>query len=1194
MRYLNFNKKERIFLILYTSLLIFSSLCATNIFYKFTNIESISLDNDTKNYLNTAETFIYSLNGKNYLAEYITREKVNKIKEQIGLRDPNKNYNQIIDGYGTGFAPPTEKDYDNLVGQISILSLLPEPFLQAPTAASDLSTEIYFPIVGDQGTQGSCGAWATAYYAYGYLEAKDNGWDASSGNPDYLMSPAWTYNKLVTSDSGSWMIENGEILEEWGCATLSTMPYDETNIDNWGNESAWREAPYHRVYETYLMDFNESNPDSTIELIKSLINGGTPVTFTLDAGQFSNGLADNYIISSAEYSSLTINHAQCIVGYDDSVAEDGDTGAFRVVNSWGNYYLMDGGYYWLTYETIKEIGSTMGDWVLHLCYVEDRMDYEPDLIATWEFNPAPTRMDDIITLGVGPHDAPLEIITPLYESDLINLFPEFMALDISEFQSYYDTNNDVMFYLELGSSSTSGTISSFRIERYISGVLQEITFESLDVPKTTPGYVYGTFMDLDHELKVELEIPEDPSIYNTYIINATVINNGISDESNVEFYLYLNDLIINSTTISSLLSGENETINYIWIPTEYGTYNFTAYALPVPGESFISNNILTELITLRMTIFFENFESGLSKWDSITGLWHLTNTSSSWPNPCHSPTHSMWFGQESTGDYDTGNSEMGNLTSIPIDFSNTTDTILEFYHWKETEGDADYDLSYVHISIDGSNWDLLYDTVADVLPWENVSIDISKYAGNSSVQLRFLFDTIDGLYNDYRGWLVDDIEIWGKVSYDPPGDFILSSNAGTPDDNGAFDLSWTSAARAQNYSVYKYSSFITEINESLDLLGDGITDLFLALSGYPDGTYYFIAVAHNTYGDTLSNCIEVVVGIPPGDFILSSNAGTPNDNGAFDLSWTSADRALNYSVYQFSSYISEINGSLTLLRDGITDLSLALSGYTNGTYYFIVVARNAYGDNLSNCIEVVVEILPQPPSNFVLSSNAGTPDDNGAFDLSWTSAGGVQNYSVYEYSSYITEINGSLILLGDGITALSRALSGYTDGTYYFIVVARNAYGDTLSNCIEVVVQIPPPPGNFVLSSNAGNSDDNGAFDLSWTSAVGAVSYSVYEYSSFITEINGSLTLLGDGITALSRALSGYTDGTYYFIVVAHNAYGDTLSNCIEVVVQIPPPDPEPEPTPPFIPGYNLYVVISMICIVSIILIKKRYKLNNN
>jgi hypothetical protein len=138
-----------------------------------------------------------------------------------------------------------------------------------------------------------------------------------------------------------------------------------------------------------------------------------------------------------------------------------------------------------------------------------------------------------------------------------------------------------------------------------------------------------------------------------------------------------------------------------------------------------------------------------------------------------------------------------------------------------------------------------------------------------------------------------------------------------------------------------------------------------------------------------------------------------------------------------------------------------------------------------------------------------------------------------------------------------------------------------------VQIPPPPPPGNFVLSSNAGTPDDNGAFDLTWTSAAGATNYSIYRYSSYITEINGSLTLLGDGITDLSLALSGYINGTYYFIVVAHNDYGDTLSNCIDVVVEIPP---EPEPTPPFVTGYNLYFIFAAIGIVSAITIRKRRK----
>jgi len=129
------------------------------------------------------------------------------------------------------------------------------------------------------------------------------------------------------------------------------------------------------------------------------------------------------------------------------------------------------------------------------------------------------------------------------------------------------------------------------------------------------------------------------------------------------------------------------------------------------------------------------------------------------------------------------------------------------------------------------------------------------------------------------------------------------------------------------------------------------------------------------------------------------------------------------------------------------------------------------------------------------------------------------------------------------------------------------------------------PPGSFILGSTADSPDSDGNFDLIWTSAAGANNYSIYRYSSYITEINGSLTLLGDEITDLSLALSGYTNGTYYFIVVAHNDYGDTLSNCIEVIVLIPPPIPPG--TPPEIPGYAPLFIIGLTIVTSFILAKK-------
>ncbi len=159
-------------------------------------------------------------------------------------------------------------------------------------------------------------------------------------------------------------------------------------------------------------------------------------------------------------------------------------------------------------------------------------------------------------------------------------------------------------------------------------------------------------------------------------------------------------------------------------------------------------------------VFFDDFENGLSKWSEITGLWHLANESSDWSDPYHSPTHSMWFGNEETGNYNTGDRVIGNITTIPFSLIDMENVYLTFYYWKETEGFSFVDLSTVYISIDGISWDLLY-TSADVLPWQKVSIDISNYVGNPLVQVRFNFDSIDRFGNNYRGWYIDDLEVLG-------------------------------------------------------------------------------------------------------------------------------------------------------------------------------------------------------------------------------------------------------------------------------------------------------------------------------------------------------------------------------------------------------------------------------------------------
>lgn len=415
----------------------------------------------------------------------MTTENVSALQKVVGTREQGVNYNVIVNGHGTGLAPPTLEEWKDMVGKIKCTDSATITGLALPDNF-DLSTSNYFPTVGDQGQQGSCAAWASTYYAYGFLEAKDQGWSRASLGYSYeLMSPAWTYNKINGGqDGGSWMDSNMMVIETWGAATMSTMPYIEADYLSWGTQDAFREAPLHRAAQVYMIPYAGS---STVDTVKSLVYSGTPITFAIDANQFSSGLSDHdYIISASEYNSGTTNHAQTIVGFDNSVSENGDVGAFKIVNSWGTH---DGytnhGYYWLTYNAFMKIGS-----LLALTYLTDKVSYEPSLLAVWHFNSSPGRDANLtlsaINAGTGFH---LQDLYPYYYCSPSNRFPSFLCCDISDLSGNLSSANTAV-ELAVSNSLTHGTVSSFRIEKYGGsywpGETSEISIQSQDVPRTTP------------------------------------------------------------------------------------------------------------------------------------------------------------------------------------------------------------------------------------------------------------------------------------------------------------------------------------------------------------------------------------------------------------------------------------------------------------------------------------------------------------------------------------------------------------------------------------------------------------------------------------------------------------------------------------------------------------------------------------
>ncbi len=100
----------------------------------------------------------------------------------------------------------------------------------------------------------------------------------------------------------------------------------------------------------------------------------------------------------------------------------------------------------------------------------------------------------------------------------------------------------------------------------------------------------------EHDLAVALEAPSFINVGDKAMLNVTVVNCGLSNETNVELQLIINNILVYYEVFPELPIGEPHTINYLWTPTVAGLYNITAYAPPISGEIFTANNKVTKTV----------------------------------------------------------------------------------------------------------------------------------------------------------------------------------------------------------------------------------------------------------------------------------------------------------------------------------------------------------------------------------------------------------------------------------------------------------------------------------------------------------------------------------------------------------------------------------------------------------------------
>ncbi len=743
-------------------------------------------------------------------------DELESLKERIGVSEEGGYYNTVIDGHGTGWRPPTAEEWDQMVGKLQIVDSVSLPSAPGQPPSVDWTTSQYFPAIGNQGSEGSCTAWAVVYYTKTFQEASEHGWDLSTVNwvgdapdsqLDHIFSPDFVYHQINDGyDGGSWDFDAIEIIKTIGAATWSTMPYSDSDHSSWPAEAAWREAPLYRG------DGSASYLDVSVSLdgLKDLLAAGNLAQINIDAGDMVEmSTLDNF-------QNLSINHCVTVVGYDDNMSytEGGSTqyGAFKIANSWGNTWSGEtdnDGCFWLSYEAMRQrVGN--------VTFYDDLIGYEPELVAAFTIDHN-DRGEAVIELGAGDTGAPTvtkSFISPQMASDGNDPFPSnIMVLDITEFLGSVSIPQNFFIEVYDTGSSMTGEIDYFAVEQYsdyAGGVPDTVRVSADPVVNTVQGssvyaqLVFGTVAGVDL-LPVDVSLGTDALFGYSYgELSYSILNAGDTAAGAFDVNIYISDDNAVGGGDDYLLATE-----HVAGLNAYATYSGTVQNPAVPvadpfatdGQYYLildvdfdndvaeadeGNNVLAEEVTWDAgAIFYDDFSSDQGWGGLMNNRWEIGPATAGvvlglgYPDPALDTSpggDNQVLGYNIGGNYENNIVATRWTTSPFIDCSNASDVTLEFERWLNVE-DSFWDHAYVQV-FNGVSWITIYENAFDVTDssWQHQEFDVSASAdGNANFRVRFGMGPTDSSVIG-SGWNIDDLQVTGTIEpdMDPPEVAYLS------------------------------------------------------------------------------------------------------------------------------------------------------------------------------------------------------------------------------------------------------------------------------------------------------------------------------------------------------------------------------------------------------------------------------------
>ncbi|MFA7272850.1 MAG: C1 family peptidase [Crocinitomicaceae bacterium] len=213
-----------------------------------------------------------------------------------------------------------------------------------------VSLQKYCPIPMNQGQQGSCVAWASAYAARTILEAARTGKDPNS----VKFSPSYLYNQIALEDcQGSYVKYAMDNMHDKGAVSLKDFAYDDRDCSRQPTADLRSKAANFKIKGFQRLTEEKKGKSYEMLGIKQNLAKGSPVVIGMMVGGsfMSNMMGKEYWFpTNSDYSKSGFGgHAMCVIGYDDYL----NGGSFQLMNSWGTDWGK-GGFAWIRYADFKE------------------------------------------------------------------------------------------------------------------------------------------------------------------------------------------------------------------------------------------------------------------------------------------------------------------------------------------------------------------------------------------------------------------------------------------------------------------------------------------------------------------------------------------------------------------------------------------------------------------------------------------------------------------------------------------------------------------------------------------------------------------------------------------------------------------------------------------------------------------------